>query len=204
MKTVYIEYPDSSYHTMFWDMGYAITRSVEEADFVCFTGGSDVSPSIYGHPAHPTTHCDEWRDAKEERLFMHCIANDLPMVGICRGAQFLNVMSGGSMYQDVSDHCWDHYIEDVTTKKTLLVSSTHHQMMRPSSTATLIGVSYLEGKRTRWDGEKFISEVSDVDYEVVLYEHTRCLCFQPHPEFTSDRYKDMRDYFAFHLAALIN
>lgn len=192
---VFIVGGGDSYHAMFVSMGYEVVTEVPKADLVCFTGGEDVTPSYYGHPAHSKTYYNARRDEYEAGIYQFCIQKGIPMVGICRGGQFLNVMSGGEMYQDVSKHTMSHHIVDLETGETVYVSSTHHQMMKPSDRALLVATSTQGGTREWWDGEVFVRNVSDEDIEVVWYEDTQCLCFQPHPEFCGANYVGMRIYF---------
>ena len=195
MKHVYIEDGSAAYEALFKALGYAITTDFAEASLVCFTGGADVSPDMYGDNAHRYTQNDEWRDAKEERLFAEARAHNIPMVGICRGGQFLNVMSGGRMYQHVEKHTRSHHIVDTRTGETIYVSSTHHQMIMPSPKGVLIATAGLGGEREWYDGEIARKDVSKEDIEVVWYPHTKALCFQPHPEFISPEYAGMLKYF---------
>jgi len=197
MKTVYIVGGSSEYNRLFTQLGYALAQEVSEdmLDLVCFTGGEDVSPSLYGDKWHPYTGSNPYRDYEEQALFNLCIKNDIPMVGICRGAQFTNVMSGGRMYQHVEKHTRSHTITDVLTGESIYVSSTHHQMMMPSEKGLLVASSTLGGSREWYDGEVFAKDVSELDNEVVFYKHTKCLCFQPHPEFSSVEYTGMKAYF---------
>lgn len=109
--------------------------------------------------------------------------------------QFLNVMSGGRMYQHVEKHTRSHSMTDVRTGETIYVSSTHHQMMMPSNKATIIATAALGGLREWYDGEVFHKDVSNEDIEVVWYADTKCLCFQPHPEFMQAEYEGMLAYF---------
>lgn len=193
MKNVLIVNGWHDYSLMWESMGYAIINDIKEADVICFTGGEDVNPQFYGHTAHHTTHYNTYRDVKEAEIFEYAQDLYIPMVGICRGAQFLNVMSGGEMYQDVTNHCRDHWITDATSGSIAKVSSTHHQMMKPSSEGVLVAFSQHPYTRTYWGGDKFVTEEAEIGIEVVKYEHTKCLCFQPHPEFND--YPEMRKYF---------
>jgi carbamoylphosphate synthase small subunit len=195
MKKVYIVNSDASYHALFAGLGFEIATSVEFADLVCFTGGSDVSPAMYFHEQHQTTGPNPHRDHQELQIFRLCIEHDIPMVGICRGGQFLNVCSGGTMYQDVTRHISSHYITDCRTGDVIYVSSTHHQMMKPSERGLLVASSTNEGTRLWWENGVFKKEVSTEDVEVVWYQHTKSLCFQPHPEFDGASYEWMRKYF---------
>jgi GMP synthase-like glutamine amidotransferase len=195
MKKVYIEYASAPYTRMFALMGYVVVSDPEQADFVCFTGGADVSPILYGDAVHRTTHSDLYRDKKEKRLFDWTMKNDKPKVGICRGGQFLNVMSGGRMYQDVTNHCTPHLLVDLESRRDYLVSSTHHQMMMPSDKAKVLAVADIRSMRAWFDGQVAKSDISQKGIEVVYYPHTNSLCFQPHPEFDGEMYAGMHRYF---------
>lgn len=169
--------------------------TLEEADLVMFTGGADVSPDLYGAKQHPYTFNDRMRDIEEREIFQLAKVMDIPMVGICRGAQFLNVMCGGQMYQHVGSHTQDHYLTDVDSGREVYVTSTHHQMMKPAENAIIVAVSNLGGEREWYEGSVFKRDVSNTDYEVVFYPYEKCLCFQPHPEFEGEEYGDMKQYF---------
>lgn len=182
---VFIVQGNASYHELFTEHGYKVVKELSNADLVCFTGGADVTPSMYGDKQHPQTGNNPARDRAEAVIFDHCIKNNIPMVGICRGAQFLNVMSGGRMYQHVTKHAisGEHEVVDLVTGETIYVTSTHHQMMMPSPQASILATAHLGGEREWYDNEVFQRDVSTEDIEVVHYMHTSCLCFQPHPEF---------------------
>jgi gamma-glutamyl-gamma-aminobutyrate hydrolase PuuD len=192
---VFIVNSNHQYDELFRGMGHSIVSTIDFAEMLCFTGGADVTPEIYGDKAHTFTGYDRHRDEYEFKLFNRALELDLPMVGICRGAQFLNVMNGGRMYQHVSKHTAPHEIIDLQTGETVLVSSTHHQMMMMAPNGLLVASSALGGTREWYDGEIARKDVSDEDIEVVYYEDSNCLCFQPHPEFPSFEYEPMRDYF---------
>jgi gamma-glutamyl-gamma-aminobutyrate hydrolase PuuD len=199
-KTIYIEHGNHQYTMLFVKLGFTVVPDLNKADVVCFTGGADVSPHLYACDAHPTTHSDSWRDAKEERLFLECMRQGKFMVGICRGGQFLNVMCGGSMYQDVQKHCQAHSLTDIHTGENVWVSSTHHQMMKPSESGIIVAVANQSGKREWFEGTIMHRDVSQEDIEVVYYEANKALCFQPHPEFTGEDYEGMFLYFSSLLA----
>lgn len=192
---VFIEDTSYAYEQLFIKAGFKIVNTPEIANLAVFTGGADVTASLYGDSQHPFTDNDVYRDAREATLFHYLKSRKVPMVGICRGGQFLNVMSGGRMYQHVSKHTMAHEIIDARSGETLLVSSTHHQMMFPGEKAEVIAFSNLGGSREWYDGSVFKREVSETDYEVLFYEETKSLCFQPHPEFSSEQYVRMQEYF---------
>lgn len=196
-KRVFIEARSGAYVDLFESLGCEIVYAHESADFVCFTGGEDVSPYLYRDYKHRLTHNNVDRDVSEKELFEKVKALNKPMVGICRGAQFLNVMSGGRMYQHVEEHGRSHPIRDVKTDKTILVTSTHHQMMMPGKFRELVAISNLHGRREWFTRETPCQDYAEVDYEVVWYPHTKSLCFQPHPEMYRGLplYQGMYDYF---------
>jgi putative glutamine amidotransferase len=81
-----------------------IARSVVSSlDGLIVAGGADVDPARYGQEAHPRTGVPRTdRDAWEDALLTEAIAIELPFLGICRGAQVLNVALGGTLHQDVA------------------------------------------------------------------------------------------------------
>lgn len=195
MKCVYIEQSSFHYQMLFIKLGFTTVSDPDRADLICFTGGADVSPYLYGDKQHELTGNNAVRDEKEKRLFEAAQKNGTPCVGICRGGQFLNVMSGGRMYQHVEKHMNSHYLTDHETGEVVYISSTHHQMMLPGNGAQIVATSNLNGKREWFDGVVAKKDVADEDYEVVFYPHTQSLCFQPHPEFTGEDYEPMAQYF---------
>jgi putative glutamine amidotransferase len=82
------------------------TMPVEEAlagvGGVLLTGGADILPARYGEATHPSVvDIDLARDEFELALIAQARKRDLPMIGICRGIQALNVASGGTLVQDL-------------------------------------------------------------------------------------------------------
>lgn len=77
--------------------------SISALDALLLTGGPDVDPVHYGEetlPGHEVV-VDPQRDALELPLVHEAVERDLPVLGICRGAQVVNVSLGGTLYQDV-------------------------------------------------------------------------------------------------------
>jgi putative glutamine amidotransferase len=79
-------------------------RVLDGLDGLVITGGKDVDPAAYGQEPHPVT--DEpgrQRDAWEFTLLGAALKRELPVLGICRGAQVLNVALGGTLHQHLPD-----------------------------------------------------------------------------------------------------
>lgn len=201
MKSVFIIRGSSYEEELFRRFGWDISRTLEGSDLVLFTGGEDVSPELYGDAKHHSTYNNIHRDQAERELFDRARAEKIPMAGICRGGQFLNVMSGGRMYQDVENHTRSHLAFDETSdrRNKILVTSTHHQMMMPTKNAIMLLSADQKGRLTWMDSKgQTHSDVSNKDIEAVYYPETKSLCFQPHPEYSrehGDAFHDMAKLF---------
>lgn len=73
-------------------------------DALCLAGGEDVEPGRYASEDLGCENVDPERDALEFALLERALAHDLPVLGICRGFQVLNVAFGGSLVQDLPGH----------------------------------------------------------------------------------------------------
>lgn len=75
---------------------------LSRVDGLVLAGGADVAPGSYGEaPLRPEWSGDPVRDAYERRLVEAARARGLPILGVCRGIQLLNVALGGRLYQDI-------------------------------------------------------------------------------------------------------
>ena len=82
---------------------------IERLDALVLSGGSDVAPEHYHQPAHQHTKVVRpWRDDWELRLLDRALAADRPVLGVCRGAQLLNVTLGGTLDQHIPDTVGHH------------------------------------------------------------------------------------------------
>lgn len=127
---------------------------VDKLDGLVLTGGGDVHPRFYeDKPGEQLDDIDETRDEAEITLARFAIEASLPLLGICRGLQVLNVTLGGTLYQDISasipnallhDHKGEpatHLAHPVSIEPTSMlgelidvheigVNSRHHQAIR--------------------------------------------------------------------------
>jgi putative glutamine amidotransferase len=128
-------------------------RLLERLDGVVVSGGDlDVPPAWYGEAPSPKLGKQiPARSEFERELLLKCLARDLPVLGVCGGMQLMNVVLGGSLYQDLSDrpktavHVQPHdkrqpahavavaagsLLARVSGKQSLDVNSTHHQIVK--------------------------------------------------------------------------
>ena len=73
-------------------------------DGLLLSGGADLDPSRYGRPPQGATSVEPDRDALEAEAWAASQARGLPVLGICRGFQAINVFSGGTLLQHVDGH----------------------------------------------------------------------------------------------------
>jgi gamma-glutamyl-gamma-aminobutyrate hydrolase PuuD len=178
MKSVFIVGNDYYTIKMFKERGWDIEISPWDAKLIQFCGGSDVDPSLYGEPKHPRTFSDPKRDSHESHIFKTSVG-DKPMAGICRGGQFLNVMSGGRMWQHTDRHTNSRH-RVYYGERSFVECGDHHQMMRPDKDKSITMVTASESTFKETATERVEGMMDDV--EAVYYPATKCLCFQPHPE----------------------
>ncbi len=73
-------------------------------DGLLLSGGGDIDPAIFGQPRHRATHrVSDERDRAELALARWALAEDKPVLAICRGIQMMNVAAGGTLIQDIPD-----------------------------------------------------------------------------------------------------
>lgn len=173
-------------------------KGIANADIVVFTGGADVHPSFYKEKPLNGTYTDLKRDVFEANVYD--ATKKQFRVGICRGGQFLNVMNGGRMWQDCDGHGirgTHKLLYRMANGKTreVMVSSTHHQMMRPAEGGHVWGMA--NETTYRMSGSHSVPMVSghNSDIEIVWYPKTKSLCFQPHPEYCLQDDTDCADLF---------
>lgn len=83
---------------------HGVDRILAAIDGLCLAGGQDIEPSRYGADRHERTEASQReRDESELALVAGALDRDLPVLGICRGIQVMNVARGGSLIQHLPD-----------------------------------------------------------------------------------------------------
>jgi len=166
---------------------------------ILFSGGEDVSPELYGHTS-PKRFCgsNKSRDDREQIIFELALDFGIPMVGICRGSQFLNVMSGGTMIHHLDQHGYSHTMR--TSDGVLMdVTSTHHQMNVPSNAGHVLAWSD-EKRSDKYYGDKDLPfDYTGPEVEAIYYPETKVFAVQYHPEYME---KDSEGFGWFRTGAL--
>lgn len=128
----------------------AVPSLLEGLDGLVLSGGADVDPARYHHAAHPNLGTVEpLRDAFELALIAEARDRTIPVLGICRGLQIMNVALGGTLWQDLPAEVAPHPQSGPRTQRahrvdmdpgsrlaealgvpTLMVNSFHHQAIR--------------------------------------------------------------------------
>jgi hypothetical protein len=167
-----------------------------DADIIVFNGGADIGTRLYNElPRYTSANVEPSKRDNFEAEVFHTFPSVFK-IGICRGSQLLNCLNGGTLWQDVNNHCNDHFIKDTRTGDCLVATSTHHQMMRPGPLGTVIATADVSTQKRsqhdEWHSTAGVFFPDDHrDTEIVWYPHTRSLCIQGHPEYVvGERFSD--------------
>lgn len=100
-----------------------LTNIISRLDGIVLIGGGDIHPSYYNEtPIEQLDKVDSLRDVYDMMLIRYAARHNVPMLGICRGEQLINVAFGGNLYQDIPSQHPD--------------SSVCHNQKEPSSLPT--------------------------------------------------------------------
>lgn len=127
-------------------------EDIEKCDGFVLTGGIDVTPSISGgaedYPHRPAVFSPE-RDEFERQIYEFAKTKRLPIIGVCRGMQYINILEGGAVFDDIGapenelhkkgelDKVHEikvvtgSLLESVIGQDQGLVNSAHHQAVNP-------------------------------------------------------------------------
>jgi putative glutamine amidotransferase len=120
----------------------AVDPLLERLDAVCLSGGPDLHPSAYGAEPHPELGPTEPElDLFELALARRAVRRGLPVLGVCRGTQVLNVALGGTLHQHLPD-----LGKEVQHRQTEEARRTTHEveLVASSRVAKLIGRTRVE------------------------------------------------------------
>lgn len=132
----------------------SLLKYIDIIDGLLFTGGGDIAPLYFGeNPIKELGTIEHERDGYEIFLFKEAYDLNMPIMGICRGVQLINVALGGSLYQDIYsqiEHSMGHNpkgspmnqvhhmiriekdskLYDIFGNENIAVNSFHHQAIK--------------------------------------------------------------------------
>lgn len=127
-------------------------QNIDLIDALIVGGGDDISPEHYDGKIDNKVRIDSERDQLEINWINKALKNDIPLIGICRGAQLINVVLGGTLYQDIRSLRQLTYnrpgllptkqvrlsqgsrLAKICNKLHLRVNSLHHQAIKNTGT----------------------------------------------------------------------
>lgn len=161
------------------------STDVSLLDGLVLSGGTHVYPNRYGQQPQVTARYDLKRDETDFRLLEQAEEIDIPVLGICRGAQFINVFHGGSLCQNVTP------LRMKTRHRPLLLPLQTVQLVQDSRIgrlmhSTLIGANRIHSQAIKHLGRNLRVTALDNDLFVQAIENTGqqwLMGVQWHPEY---------------------
>jgi putative glutamine amidotransferase len=188
-----------------WIEQEAIEKYLNEIDGIILSGGSDVSPIYYGEePNKKLGGIGTRRDECELYIIKRSMEKKIPILGICRGCQIINIALGGTLYQDIETqngnvigHCPSNtsrdelyhsiYVEEnsilyqMINKRKIFVNSFHHQSIKDLGSHLIITAKATDGiiECVEYVGDSFVMGI------------------QCHPEDLTQKYHEFASIFKY-------
>jgi putative glutamine amidotransferase len=183
-----------------------VDQILEIVDGLIFAGGGDIAPDFYRGSQHPTiSRVDRERDAFELELARRIFSQDIPVLGICRGCQVLNVASRGDLVQ----HIPEEFDETILHKKGDEAGEHWVDLNVESRLAQIIGQTQIkvvskhhQGIRKVGDAWKIVGRAADGVVEAMEHQqHPWLMAVLWHPEASLNDPNHQRIFRAFVEAA---
>ena len=158
-------------------------KNPKDFKLILLTGGSDVDPKNYGDSS-PLKYCHFWseRDDTELEIARVAMEEGIPMAGICRGLQLLNVIAGGKLMHDITGHAGCTHPMETVEGEIITVNSLHHQMAIPEEDSIVIGWSQNKLSKSYIGFKDEKMEYTGKEIEAVIYPNIKSFGVQYHPE----------------------
>ena len=163
-------------------------QDLQGIQFLVLFGGEDIS--TYWYKERPVkAHASATPNRREETeaiIVEECFKNNIPILGICRGAQFMCAFLGGGLWQHVDNHAvGDYGHEMIFEGKIYRTNSYHHQMMKPTGEMEVLAWVGPPLSKTKW-GEVAFHEYEEPEPEIVYHRSKKVLMIQGHPEWAAE------------------
>jgi len=178
----------------------ALRAIFNRLDGLLLSGGGDISPALFGEEDSGLLwSTDEQRDRAELKLARWALVEDLPLLGICRGAQMLNVAAGGTLIQDVATQVPNALTHSAVTGRPMASIAHTVEIAESSLLAQVFGAGELDVNSAHHQAAKAIGAKMVVTARapdgivegIEAPEHPFCLGVQWHPEVMVDSYPIM-------------
>lgn len=166
-------------------------RDPHSIDGLLFGGGSDVFPDRYGGLLKAGHRYDLARDDMEASWAEAALEHDIPVLGVCRGMQMLNVLEGGTLYPDLSHHEEKYpisFLHRIFYRKTVVLAPGGWLSRISGSKKIEVNSIHTQSLKALGAGFKVIGAEANGLIQAIEHE-TRSFCVgvQFHPEFLLHR-----------------
>lgn len=160
-------------------------------DALVLPGGGDIDPHRYGQEPHPRVYnVDPEQDRLDFGMAHHALGRGLPVLGICRGMQLINILYGGTLIQHLPSSTVKHTFQLEKAAEPLAEAFTPHEVnISPGSRlAGILGDSVVcasahhQAVDLLGRGLKIVARAADGTVEAVEDPHRRIIGVQWHPE----------------------
>lgn len=179
-----------------------LKQLIHKCNGLLFTGGHDVSPERYlEQPLEGLLSCCEKRDSMEGVVLRGAIKENIPVLGICRGIQFINAALGGTLYQDlplqhpseIEHHQCAPYDVPVHDANILPDSPLHHLL--GSRRIPVNSYHHQAVKKLAPDLQVMAVSTDGIVEAVWMPSHRFLWAVQWHPEFSFQKDENSRKIF---------
>lgn len=175
---------------------------MRKIDGLIIPGGGDILPYLFGEETHPAVvYALKYMDLFEMELVRLAREYEKPIIGICRGAQVINVAFGGTLYQDIASqykneicHRQSRDNVDEPMHKVYLKADSHLSRIFEKE---IIDVNTLHHQSVKDIGEGLyiVGKAADGVIEAIESEDGMIIGVQWHPEMLAPKYKESQQFF---------